>query len=110
MRSNDSGDQSFHANLEKVQQWTSSVSSSFLSLGNFNTGTSTLISIRIMDLVTRMLELKPTARPTTKQILGYFATLSYSSVFKSRNCCESSPEPYTVYTKTDWTIHRDERF
>jgi serine/threonine protein kinase len=98
-RSSDSGDQSFHANLNKLQEWASGLRITSSTIGTLRTGTSKIIfNYNLTDLLKSMLDLKPSERPTAKQILNYFTSLPYFTVFRSRNCCQSPPEPYTEYT------------
>jgi hypothetical protein len=95
-RSSDSGDQSFHANLEKVQEWTDSFDGS-----TFNT---TNVDLDLVHLVARMLKCTSHERPTAKQILSHFVSLPWFHVFKDRSCCQKPPEPYAVHTEAPFHL------
>jgi serine/threonine protein kinase len=110
-RSKDSGDQSFHANLEQVQAWVNGITISSLNTRVLRIGNSTLVNIHlgfnVMDLITRMLRRIASERPTAKQTFIHFAFLPFCSVFRKTFCCQSPPQsPTRVYGNTlDYSYH-----
>jgi serine/threonine protein kinase len=124
-RSSESGDQSFHANLEKVQAWTRGISMSTWEAPRettsdpkydhrkrmYNTAETVKLSMippDVMYFVTDMLKREPRAKPTAKRMLDYLASLKWTSSFRSGQCCILPPESYEVCSEPHFALVQPE--
>jgi hypothetical protein len=85
-RRNESGDESFHANIPKVVKW--------LEMTDESTMSELLESSEVLTMVKKMLAPQPDARPTAREL--QFA-VGMHAAFPPRHCCGLAPEPYVAH-------------
>jgi serine/threonine protein kinase len=85
-RRNESGDESFHANLPTVVEWLEATYRSTVHVRRE--------SSEVFTMVKKMLAPEPDARPTAR---GLQFAIGMRAVFPPRDCCELDPEPYVAH-------------
>lgn len=93
-RSRESGNDAFHATLDRVALWCES----YFHKGIGDTHTTSLrIDSSVCALVEKMVRMDPSQRPTASELHAFFTGLPENDSCKTKsNCCGRPPEPYII--------------
>jgi serine/threonine protein kinase len=93
-----SEDESFHANLGRVDIWLYDLNISYPPYESM--ARLSLIFRRMKKMLEKMLSCEPESRPTVSDILTQLPSMSKKGVLCSHQCCDMPPEQYVAYEIT----------